>query len=786
MKCKPDCFAKYLVSVLVVLFIPFKFASAQDSDPEIEEIVVTANKRGEVGIQDIAGSIQAIGSDVLEDLGAEGFEDYIKLVPGLTSVSSGTGQSQIVIRGVNSGRVDHQAVQAKSLAGLYIDDTPISLAGFNPDLGLLDVERVEILRGPQGTLYGASSMSGTVRIITKKPDTEKMSGKMSANFSHTHDGDLNYGVNGTVNIPLSDRMAMKLGAYYIDRDGFIDNIAPGGEDDYNSEDMVGVRGALAWYGDIFSATGTFMYNKLDADGRPDENDASLGELITTANERNAGVTGQPLFPSGINVSGELQAFKPARDEFENEFVGGNIRLEWNFEHFNVVSSTSYFDSETVNRVDEFYRGNLFLNGALAGLGGTGPGPIGGITENTLLNNTDQESIIEEFRVSSTDEEDPWRWVLGFYYEDSDRLLGPRTLGGPGLEEQLIAAGHIVHTASPDSIIDTREYSEIEQMAFFGEIALDVIESVEVLVGARLFDYEAVYEIHNNGQLFGRPNQAGMSDPVVSLDENDWLAKGQLTWRITDDLLVYGTYSEGFRLGGGTDIIGSNCNDELAALGVPPGGGTYRSDTIDSIEGGAKTSWMGGRVRANLAVYHIEWKDIQQTIGLECGFSSTMNLGAITSTGVEGDISMRPADNLGLTFGFAYVDAEVDEVPDVPEPPNQLGDTPPYVADFTASGSIVYDGIRIGSGQGFVRADVRHVGSSYNEFTSSGGKSKLGEYTIVDLTLGYDYGSWTYSLFARNLFDESVITNIDPDRAAPIQYTRSRPRTIGMSVTRHFD
>ena len=780
---------KKLLSVCIgagsVVLVPIASVGADSSQLVLEEVTVTANKRGAVAIQDMAGSVQAISSETLEDLGAEGFEDYIKLVPGLTSVSSGTGQSQIVIRGVNSGRVDHQSVQAKSLAGLYIDDTPISLAGFNPDLGLLDVERVEVLRGPQGTLYGASSMSGTVRVITRRPSTDSMFGKVLANVSNTQDGGLNYGVNGSINIPLSDSMALSVGAYYTDKDGFIDNVAPGGSDDYNSEDTKGFRAVLAYDNESFSATGTLMYNKLTADGRPDEMAiAETNQAIIDANNLNASVTGEPLTPN-IALDEEMQAFKPSDDKFESEFKGANLKLEWDLEHYNIVSSTSYFDSEVSNVVDEFFRGNSFLNNQVAGLGGTGPNPIGGVVDNTLVNNTDNETLIEEFRVSSKSD-GPWQWVLGFYFEDTKRDLGPRTLGGPGLEEQLIAAGHVVQTTNPDTIIDTVEKSEIQQRAFFGEIAFQVTDDIEITFGTRTFDYSASYAAFNNGHIFGRPNQTGISDPKISFEESDWLQKGQISWDVTEDAMVYAVYSEGFRLGGVADNVASTCDDELTALGVPTGGGPYGSDNLKNYEIGAKTSWMDNRLTANLARFRIVWENIQQTVALDCGFSTTLNVGEIENTGFEGELAFQATEHLALRLGFAVVDAEVSEVPDVAEPPNQKGDRPPYVSDFTASGSIAYEGIEFGAGEGFIRADVRHVSESENEFDSSPSAVGLPSYTVVDLTAGYSVGAWDYSLFARNLTDEEIITNADPDRSAPLQFTRGRPRTIGFSVARRFD
>lgn len=758
----------------VLALMPFQTNLAADSQPVLEEIMVTANKRGALSIQDMAGSVQAISSNTLEDLNAEGFEDYIKLVPGLTSVSSGTGQSQIVIRGVNSGRVDHQNVQSKSLAGLYIDDTPISLAGFNPDLGLLDIERIEVLRGPQGTLYGASSMSGTVRVITKRPDTESVFGKINASLSDTQDGGINYGVNGSVNIPVSDSVALTLSGYYTDKDGYIDNIAPGGGEDYNEEETQGFRGVLAYYGNNFTATGTLMYHELEADGRPDQHFAEgFTDAVAAANQRNIDVTGQPLI-GPVGIPGDLEAFKPGEDPFRNEFKGANLRLEWELEDFNIVSSTSYLDSETDNTVEEFFRGNFFLN---IGAGGIGT-PTGGVANMALENPVELETFVEEFRISSKADA-AWQWVLGFYFEDYERTLGTRSLGGPGLRDQLIAAGQTLQTSNPDSILETIEISEIQQRAFFGEVALDLTETVELTLGARVFDYSATFEFGNHGLIFGSVNGTGTFTPPTT-DESDWTSKAQLSWDVTDDAMLYFTYSEGFRLGGVNDVLPDVCQADLDALGVDP---TFLSDSLDSYEVGAKTSWLDNRLTANLAVFKVEWTNIQQAFELNCGFFNTLNIGEIENDGIEGEFAFQATENLALRFGFAYVDSEVTE----DSPISQDGDEPPYVSEFSASGSIVYDGIKIGDGEGFVRADVRHVGAQENEFSSNPSSVELDSYTVLDLTIGYNNGPWYLNFFAKNVTDEEIITNIDPDRAPnPVQATRGRPRTLGVSITRRFE
>ena len=185
------------------------------SEMVIEEIMVTATKRGAQNIQEIAASVSAVGSETLSRVGAQGFDDYLKLITGLTAVNSGAGQTQIILRGVNSGRVNHNQPQARSTVGLYIDESPISNVGFNPDANLFDIERVEVLRGPQGTLYGASSMSGAVRLITRQPDPDRFEGRLEVGISTTDSGGENVPVRGVFNIPLSEGEFALRGAFNI-------------------------------------------------------------------------------------------------------------------------------------------------------------------------------------------------------------------------------------------------------------------------------------------------------------------------------------------------------------------------------------------------------------------------------------------------------------------------------------------------------------------------------------------------------------------------------------------
>lgn len=746
-------FKNYLNQLPVFLCV---IAFTTPAYAQIEEVIVTASKRGAVSLQDTAGSIQAIQADTLAKTQVEGFEDYIKMVPGLTSVSSGAGQSQIVIRGVNSSRVIHSAAQIRSLAGLYIDEMPISLAGFNPDLGVIDVERIEVLKGPQGTLYGASSMAGTIRIITKKPDTEELSGKAGAKTSFTKGGDVNYGFSGSVNVPITEQVAMSLSAYTKTQSGFIDNVAPGFEqEEYNGEDTIGGRAQLAYYGDKLTVQTSFMYNKLDLEGRPDE------------------YLQDPSDPAVAAITDRLQTVKVIPDTFDQEFMGLTLNFDYDFGPVTLTSATSIFDLDQFNRLDDAIR-------------------VAAVTPITapfsdFRNHERYRTKIEEIRLTSN-YESRLQWVIGGFYEANRRKFR-QTQPTPGTNaffEFLTGigafppnvCGTLVSTcfgAVENSVFDGTESVKTDQYAAFGEATFSITDALRLKLGFRYFDYKNEVSIFAAG-----PANGGVSLEQETLKEDDWVPKVEISYDITDDHMVYGTYSEGFRLGGVNGFVPPVCAAEVASLGSTVGA-PFLSDSLTNYEIGAKTAWLDGRFTANMSVYLNEFDEIQSDVNLACGFFQRLNAGKIENTGVEGDFAYQASEELSLTFGFSYVDSEVKtSIPLV----NSDGDEAPYVPEFSASGSIEY-GMPVWNGFGFIRADVRHVSSSGNEFSSRPTLSVLPSYTIVDLNLGYDFNDWSIGIFAKNLFDETVVTNIDPDRVQPDQLTRGLPRTVGISVTRSF-
>ena len=752
-----------VTAALLSVFTPVAVtgqATENTASTVLEEIIVTASKRGAVSVQDIAGSIQAISAQTLERTRVEGIEDYIKMVPGLTSVSSGPGQTQIVIRGVNANRIAHNAPQKRALAGIYVDETPISLTGFNPDLGIVDIERIEVLRGPQGTLYGGSSMSGTIRIITKQPDTEKFTGRLSTDTSFTKDGDMNYGFKGSANIPISDRFAMRVSGYYMEKGGYVDNVdAAAFEEDYNDEETIGGKVQLAYLGDVLNVTATVMYNEMEADGRPDE-------YLPPSTTDTALVMGA-LAP----ITNELQTVKAFNDNFTNEFSSANITINYDFENVKLTSSSSYFHVDVLNRLDDSLRTNFFFPGLTF--------------VSDLINTTSYNTKVQEIRLSST-YESSLQWIIGGFYESNRTnytTTDPTTSAFLNLND-LFGAGpnDMLFGAAPNSLFDSTDKVKSEQFAIFGNASYNFTDALKLTLGFRWFDYKNDVFITASGLVNG-----GVSVSQDTIKESDWVPKVELTYDITDDHMVYASYSEGYRLGGVNDFVPAtagtppvSCADELNALGTAPGS-PFTSDSLKSYEIGAKTSWLDNRLTANVALFFAEFEGIQSTVSLACGFSQQVNAGTVENIGFEGDLTFQASEALMMRFGFTYVDAEVTSAV---AGLNAEDDAPPYVPEFSASGSIEY-GVPIWNGFGFIRGDIRYVSSSNNEFSSLPTVLELDDYTIVDLTVGYEFNTWEFSLFSKNLFDDKIITNIDPDRVQPAQYSRGRPRTVGISVSKNF-
>jgi iron complex outermembrane recepter protein len=721
--------------------------TANSSKLAIEEIIVTAGKRGTQNPQDIAASISAVDTSTLEKVGADGFEDYLKLFASLHAVNSGPGQSQIIMRGVNSGRVNHNQPQARSLVGLYIDETPVSDTGFNPDVDLFDIDRIEVLRGPQGTLYGASSMSGTIRLITVQPKLDEWGVRLEAGASLTHDGGANHTAKGMINLPIiEDVLAIRGSFNYRDDSGYIDNVETG-ETDYNDAEATGGHVSVLWIlHEGFTAKLSALYQDLESNGRPDE------YVPNAADPRLAG------------VNGELETRKFFADTFDNEFSSVNLTLTMDVPWGVLTSSSSYTEMNRRNFIDDSFRVRAFF----------GPDLISSIDSQV-----DSEDFSQEIRLS-TDAGKQLGAVIGLFYQNQERtfdvdqfILEPV----PAFLTRLTS-----RFGPPDSISIADSTNELEQIALFGELTWKVTDKLALTGGLRWFDYAVHLSSASTGLVNGGP---GHFDG--SFEEDGVTPTYIASYRLTDEILFYGSASKGFRVGGVTDgVFPSTCDADLSALGwsAPPGG--WKSDELWNFEAGMKSTWLDGRAVLNTAIYHIDWSDIQSVRRLSCGFQFTDNAADLEVDGVDVETAFALSETSVVQFALNYNDARLSRTSD--NFGASKGARAPFVPQWIMVGSFDYSRPMAGGNSAFARADIRYTGSSFSEFSASNPLLPLIElpaYTTIDLVAGVQFGKWTVSAFAKNITDERVVTNVDPERNQPAQFSIARPRTLGARVSLEF-
>jgi outer membrane receptor protein involved in Fe transport len=404
---------------------------ANGADRKVEEIVVTARKRGAESIQDIGGSIQVLGGGALAETAAAGFADYMRQIPSLSTNSSGVGQAQLAMRGITATRLNHANPNIPSTVALYFDETPISTSGFNPDSSLFDLARIEVLRGPQGTLFGASSMSGTIRVIPNDPSTEGLTAKASISSFGTEDGSGSYSGHGVLNVPLSDSFAIRALGFNLSNGGYIDNIYTG-EDDYNDEEIFGGRLSGLWnITDTFTAKATVMYQNAEADGRPQEQRRNDPRELTTGSGYDLALSNESS--DQLIITDERQNVKFVENRFDDEFLLTSLQFDLEFDQYSVSSISSYFDREMDNTLDDTRRTRDLIGLAnsfgasgqpVFALGDFDPVTLDGaifLQQVDLENKTRNKKFTQELRISSS-LDGPVNFVAGVFYEDDSRRL----------------------------------------------------------------------------------------------------------------------------------------------------------------------------------------------------------------------------------------------------------------------------------------------------------------------------------------------------------------------------
>jgi outer membrane receptor protein involved in Fe transport len=701
----------------------------------LEEVIVTAQRRAE-SLQDTAMSITALGDKVLNELGANSFRDFAGFVPGLQLLDAGPDATQIAMRGVTTGLVRNDQPELKETVGLYIDDTPVSVQRFNPNFALYDLERVEVLRGPQGTLYGAGTMAGAIRLITKKPDLTELDGSAQLTVSETEGGGLNQQYDGMVNVPLIGRtLAMRAVGYFSDEGGFIDNTNLG-IDDVNDVRNLGGRVQIGFERDKLSANLSMIYQEQEFGSR--------SVLIAEAG------------PLATNVD--------RRETVDDEVFIASLSLDYDLDVGVLTSVSSYFDKKQSLILDA---GGLtdFLTG-----GDDIPGP--------LFQDATQEEFTQEIRFTTS----AWETLnvtAGLFYQHREHFF-KQDSRAPGIDEATGTSGSDFG-AEPDQLYDFIVMPQSDQYAAFAELTYNASDRLEFTAGARYarFEEETVYDWTG---IFLFP-QIGVFENETK--EDAFNPKLGLSYTLSEDALVFFQAAKGFRLGGASQPLPEvACSEDLASVGLTQAPTSFESDSLWNYEVGAKTAWADNRLQLNASAYFTDWEDPQLQSDFACGFNTYFNGGALEIHGVELEVTAAPLEGLYLRLSTAYTDSEL--VGDSDFLKAKDGDAAPFTPEFTVSAMAEYAG-SIGRGlEGFFNVSFQHVGERFQAFNRDDPTNlNFPAYEVFGARVGVRTDGWAVDLFAENLFDERAILSRDFYLFSETAGTRTyiiRPRTVGIRLS----
>lgn len=697
----------------------------------IEEVIVSVQKRDERLI-DTPLSVSVLSADVIVKLNATQLRDLANGVPGLTFTTGGAGYSTLTMRGVTSGRDTSPTV------GIYLDEVPIGSSTpfvfngwFAIEAGLSEVERIEVLRGPQGTLYGASTMGGLLKYVTKRPDTGEFAGEVRTGISSTTDGGTGYHVSAAVNLPLAnDFAALRLSGYEAHDGGYIDNVLRG-ESDVNSSDIYGGRADL-----LLTPTDALSI-RLNA----------LAQNIARDGEGTADYAFSPAPGfAGVPVDGKLEQRRGFAEPFDQEFrlVSGTVNYQMDWAAVTWISSYQTISNDW----------NLDLTTQIAPLLQRFFGLSYGAVADSLHLTTDK--FAQEVRLTSS-VEGPVEWLVGAFYTDEKSKDKEDNF-------TLDLAGQ----PTPNNIFHWLAASRYEELAGFGDLTWHVTDKFDVTGGARFGRSRLDYQQTSTG-LFGSP-----PSPPLDSEQNTSTYLGNARYKLSDHATLYVRVATGFRPGGPAIVTAQD----------PPGTpNQFEPDRLTSYEAGFKAETEDRHFGIEAATYYIVWKDIQ-LLTLRGVFSAFTNAAeGATIRGAELALTARPVSELNLTGAFAYQDARVsDEEPLL----NASADERlPNVPRFTSTLNADYTFSDVGLQPRF-GATVGYISERRSSFdlSTSFPQHVLPAYTTVDLRAGVTFGSVDAQLYIRNALNEdgqfSAFSRNGTARVGVLQ-----PRTIGLSAIVRF-
>lgn len=692
----------------------------------LEEVFVTAQKRAE-SIWDVPASVSAIGAAQLERLGAIQLTDYAGYVPGLAVDNGGApGLNTITLRGISAGN------SASSTVGVYVGDSPVGSSsayaqGGRLSLDLLpyDVERIEVLRGPQGTLYGASTLGGLLKYVMRSPDLDAFTARVGGEGSRTQGADdASWGARAAVNVPIvPGKLALRASLSNQQSAGYIDNVASGREDENGTQQLSG-RAALLWRAsDTVTLELAAIHQDIDADG------LSMVQLDAA--------TGAPVF-------GDLTRSHVTPETFKSALNFYTATLNWQVGEMALTSATSYARTQFRQRADQTDELNPLLE------------PLVGPAWYPASLDLDLDRFTQEVRLASAPG-GTIEWLFGGFYTEEDS-----------------ANRQLIHVQMPggapfiglDPAAAARLPSDYREVAAFGDLTYHFTDSFDVTAGARWARNEQSFEqIDGGGTIVpvGEARASG-SDTVVT-----YMFSPRV--HFDKDVMLYGRVASGYRPGGAN----------VALPGIPA---EYAADELINYELGLKAVFVDARVSADLSIFYIDWSDIQLVTSGGAGTTALANGGSAKSKGVELTNAYSPTDGLRLALNIAYTQAELTEdMPPLAGLVGRSGDQLPTVPEWSGSLTFDYEFLHVGGWTAAVGTGYRYVGERSGNFVAPGTpRVRLESYDMWDLNARIFNERYTLRLFAKNLSDERAYADaVTASTLAPVDASVLTPRIVGLSV-----
>jgi iron complex outermembrane receptor protein len=819
MRDMSDCRKPLLLASVALIPLLFAFpAAAQTTDAptaapsgagsatDPEEIIVTSSRRAQA-LSKVTESVSAFSAAKMDVLNVKSFADLAKYTPG---VDFDPDSNAISIRGIKSDA-------GSATTGIYIDDTPIQLRalGLNANNALpyvFDLDRVEVLRGPQGTLFGAGSEGGTVRYITPQPSLTDYSGQLHTELSGIEGGGLSFEGGAAVGGPIvEDKVGFRVSGWARRDGGYIDKIDPYSgqvtEPDANRTNTYVVRAAVT-FAPIDNLTITPAYN-FQQRSQNDNNQYWVG-----LSDRNNG-----QFTNGT----------PENMRDDDRFDLASMKVQYDLDDIQIISNTSYFSRfETT----QGYSGTLYNLSYFQQITSSGAGPNGGdcapcgshtqllnpnginlpgfgpYTSRNIITNK-QSNVTEEFRVQSNDKDAPLQWVGGVFYaqnmQNSNEEINDPQL--PALTRYLFGEPMVANLHNPAAYAinpgawgmgllpggddyDNDTHGHDRQVALFGDVTYAITDQLKFEAGLRIawthFDFTNI----NTGAQDLLDTMGAPATAKGQSDEMPVTPKFSLSYQVTPDDMVYGTIAEGYRIGGASPPL------PFAACGGPfPT--QYQSDTTWSYEVGTKDRFLDRRLQLSASAYYVEWSNIQQAIYVNsCGIQYTANVGSAISEGFDFDATYQVTDDLTLNVALGYTEAKYSKSAIDPSNGSLLaraGDSLDVIP-WTGTIGLQYSFL-VGDDSAFVRADYEFTSHRHTPTINEDPQTEYFDAglhpdpatSLVSLRTGITLASWEFNLFMDNVFNaHPQLTLAHQDEFTKLYEAETfRPRTTGVSATYRF-